>query len=189
MTHKRVLDDPCIAKALPDEPAFVLLARDPMMPALVRLWVAMRREEIANGTRPMSDLDQVTNAEAEAERAAVWRRDAKESWRRQGELPIDAVGAALGNHVNDAAVYSGFDPNLHVEPRLGDDTREALGMATMEAPVRAAPTGDFVVGQYYCEKHVHPFKAVCVYCARDRQEQVAAAQKLRDRPLNPDRHS
>lgn len=32
----------CFANAEPDEPMFVLLARDPLAPLLVRLWAAMR---------------------------------------------------------------------------------------------------------------------------------------------------
>jgi len=32
-------------KAAPDEPMFVLLARDPQAPALVRAWIAQRSEK------------------------------------------------------------------------------------------------------------------------------------------------
>jgi hypothetical protein len=34
----------CYAAAKPDEPMFVLLGRDPMAGALVRLWALMREE-------------------------------------------------------------------------------------------------------------------------------------------------
>lgn len=33
----------CLAKVGPDEPFFVLLARDPVAPVLLRLWVELRR--------------------------------------------------------------------------------------------------------------------------------------------------
>lgn len=33
----------CLAKAEPDEPYFMLLARDPMAPALVRMWCETRK--------------------------------------------------------------------------------------------------------------------------------------------------
>lgn len=32
----------CYSRAEPDEPMFVLLARDPLAPALVRIWAAWR---------------------------------------------------------------------------------------------------------------------------------------------------
>lgn len=81
--------DPCFIKAMDDEPAFVLLARDPMAPALIRLWVAARRVAIAEGARPMSDLTQVEAAEREAEYMETWRRDAEGAWRDQHSLTLD----------------------------------------------------------------------------------------------------
>lgn len=35
----------CYAKAAPDEPMFILLARDPLAPELVRLWAERRLEQ------------------------------------------------------------------------------------------------------------------------------------------------
>ena len=35
----------CYASAEPDEPLFVLLARDPLAPELVKLWALMRGKE------------------------------------------------------------------------------------------------------------------------------------------------
>jgi len=87
---KRLIEsDPCFIKAMDDEPAFVLLARDPMAPALVRLWVAARRAAIAEGGRPTSDLQQVALAELEAERMEQWRRDAEGAWRDQHSMALD----------------------------------------------------------------------------------------------------
>lgn len=87
---KRMIEsDPCFVAAMPDEPAFVLLARDPFAPALVKLWAAQRRLEIAAGTRPTSDLTQVEAAEREAEEMTAWRRDAEGAWRRQGQLDFN----------------------------------------------------------------------------------------------------
>ena len=91
MTKRLIESDPCFIKAMTDEPCFVLLARDPMAPALVRLWVAARRVAIAEGGRPMSDLSQVEAAEREAEQMEVWRRDAEGSWRDQHSLKLDAA--------------------------------------------------------------------------------------------------
>jgi hypothetical protein len=87
---KRLIEsDPCFIKAMDDEPAFVLLARDPIAPALVRLWATARRVAIAEGARPMSDLSQVEAAEREAEHMVQWRRDAEGSWRDQHRLTLD----------------------------------------------------------------------------------------------------
>ena len=85
---RRIDADPCLARAMPEEPSFILLARDPMMPALVRLWCSMRRMEVAAGTRPSSDLSQVSSAERSAEDAERWRGDADEAWRKQGQLNL-----------------------------------------------------------------------------------------------------
>lgn len=60
----------CYTKAHPDEPMFVLLARDKMAPALVREWVRQRR---AAGEDP----EKLANAEATA--------DAMEAWRARSE--------------------------------------------------------------------------------------------------------
>ena len=57
----------CYAEAAPDEPMFVLLARDPMAPAIVRRWAAHR--ELDPDTPP----EQIQEALATA--------DAMESWR------------------------------------------------------------------------------------------------------------
>lgn len=75
--------DPCLESAMPDEPMFVLLARDPNMPALVRLWSSIRRTQIAEGARPTTDLTQVEEAERLADRAVRWRADADEAWKKQ----------------------------------------------------------------------------------------------------------
>lgn len=80
--------DPCFIKAMDDEPAFVLLARDPMMPVLMRLWASQRRIAIAEGARPASDLSQVEAVEREAEEAVHWRFHADESWRKQHQLDL-----------------------------------------------------------------------------------------------------
>ena len=83
--------DPCFVKALPDEPAFVLLARDPAAPALVAQWAAFRRIEIHSGARPLSDLPQVEAAERIAHDMQTWRADADGAWRIQPGLPFPPV--------------------------------------------------------------------------------------------------
>lgn len=75
--------DRCYDAALDDEPMFVLLGRDPSAPALVRQWAAIRRVDVEAGTRPATDLKQIEEAEALAERMKAWRIDADEAWRTQ----------------------------------------------------------------------------------------------------------
>lgn len=58
----------CYAKAAPDEPMFILLARDQTAPELVRQWAAIRCK--ING-----DLENVTSAYECADAMERWRRD------------------------------------------------------------------------------------------------------------------
>lgn len=60
----------CYHNAHPDEPMFVLLARDPMAPVLVRLWADLRAHSAGNPSKV-----------AEARACAV----AMEKWRAEGE--------------------------------------------------------------------------------------------------------
>lgn len=66
----------CYVKALPDEPLFVLLARDPAASDLVEAWARIRDGMIASGERPMSDAEMVREARACAEAMREWRETA-----------------------------------------------------------------------------------------------------------------
>ena len=57
----------CYANAEPDEPMFVLLARDVRAPVLVRMWAEMSR---LKGTAP----EKVTEADQCADAMEAWRR-------------------------------------------------------------------------------------------------------------------
>jgi hypothetical protein len=56
----------CYAKALPDEPMFILLARDPIAPDLIRQWAEQRLEE-------GEDREKVDEAFACADAMDKWR--------------------------------------------------------------------------------------------------------------------
>ncbi len=71
----------CYANALPDEPMFVLLARDPTFSYLVDLWAALRLDAIKRGNRPESDKQMVAEAEECACAGSKWRRDNDGKWR------------------------------------------------------------------------------------------------------------
>lgn len=47
----------CLAKAEPDEPMFVLLARDPLAPILVRLWADLAGRGLAKGEKREEAFD------------------------------------------------------------------------------------------------------------------------------------
>ncbi len=47
----------CYANAEPDEPVFVLLARDSFAPMLVRLWAQMRHLVDPNSAKPCEAID------------------------------------------------------------------------------------------------------------------------------------
>ena len=69
----------CHAAADPDEPIFTLRARDPLAPALVRAWLAMRRV-----VRPMSaERDKARETRKRREAGAL--ADAMELWRFRKE--------------------------------------------------------------------------------------------------------
>jgi hypothetical protein len=63
----------CYAKAEPDEPMFILLARDISAPATVEKWAEYRRGLVLIDERPESDLVMVAEALDCAERMRAWR--------------------------------------------------------------------------------------------------------------------
>ncbi|MFP5250064.1 MAG: hypothetical protein ACLGP3_09585 [Acidobacteriota bacterium] len=63
----------CHDAALPDEPTFTLLARDPHAAQLVALWAALRAHCVLDGLRPESDREKVNEALRCANRMRAWR--------------------------------------------------------------------------------------------------------------------
>ena len=73
----------CHTAALPDEPTFTLLARDPHAPTLILQWVTMREASIAAGERPEEEnRDQILEARSLAEKFKRWRNYRMGAWRR-----------------------------------------------------------------------------------------------------------
>lgn len=72
----------CYANALPDEPMFVLLARDPDFQSLVTEWANRRYRAIECGDRPESDRKMVLEAWKCARDGAEWRRNNYGKWRK-----------------------------------------------------------------------------------------------------------
>jgi hypothetical protein len=71
----------CYANALPDEPMFILLARDPDFYKLVYEWCARRSNDIRCGVRPESDWPMVYEAQACATEGEKWRKENDGKWR------------------------------------------------------------------------------------------------------------
>jgi hypothetical protein len=74
-------DFDCYSNALPDEPMFILLARDPSAPKLVTDWALLRHEDIRNGWRPESDRRMVQDAIDCAKAMRKWRSENDGKWR------------------------------------------------------------------------------------------------------------
>lgn len=94
--------DRCYDAAMPDEPMFVLLARDESSPKLVRQWAAIRQSLISAGLKPESDQAQIDEALALADRMEAWRREADEAWRKQAAFDF-AEGTA--DAFRDAVIH------------------------------------------------------------------------------------
>lgn len=75
------LRDGCFHAALDDEPMFVLLARDPDAPRVIRNWAAARTEDIERGRRPASDASKVVEARRCADQMEKWRAANDGAWR------------------------------------------------------------------------------------------------------------
>jgi len=75
-------DFDCYGNALPDEPMFILLARDPNAPVLLDTLAQMRHMDILEGHRPQSDMKMVREAEYCASAMRNWRKANDGKWRR-----------------------------------------------------------------------------------------------------------
>lgn len=74
-------DFDCYHNALPGEPIFVLLARDPDFHRLVMKWARRRSQDVQCGLRPESDMDMVAEAQSCAFKGRKWRKDNNGKWR------------------------------------------------------------------------------------------------------------
>jgi hypothetical protein len=74
----------CHSNAMPDEPLFTLLARDPDFYRLVRKWAKRRARDVECGLRPVGDLQMVEEARRIASAGQRWRRVNEGLWRVLG---------------------------------------------------------------------------------------------------------
>ena len=78
----------CLDRAMPGEPTFSLLARDPSFGHMVRGWADERERAIDAGDRPADDRQQVQEARDIATAGEKWRREHLYEWRRQPHSPV-----------------------------------------------------------------------------------------------------
>lgn len=69
----------CYGNAEPDEPMFILLARDVTAPDIVEQWAIRRMNLISEGQKPESDRAMVDEARECANAMRAWRKDNRET--------------------------------------------------------------------------------------------------------------
>jgi hypothetical protein len=89
----------CHGDALPDEPLFTLLARDPQAPKLVRKWAHDRAESVGRGHAPITDAVKVAEAYELAQKMEVWRA------RRRDSNPPMVEGEGRRSPVDSLETY------------------------------------------------------------------------------------
>lgn len=88
----------CYAKAHPDEPIFTLRAKDPLAPALVRLWAHVRRVYDQAHGRPMttSDSDKYFEANQCADQMELWLAKYEFSGKRLSKMESSEICHVCG---------------------------------------------------------------------------------------------
>lgn len=90
----------CYRNALPDEPIFILLARDATAPEIVEAWSDMRLMDIEAKKKPATDLPMVEEARQCAKDMRAWRLANPFKWREPitetpASLPSSAITSVL----------------------------------------------------------------------------------------------
>lgn len=75
------------SSALPDEPIFILLARDESAPDIVVQWAMSRLQAVRDGTKPQTDIPMVREALNCAVDMVLWRIAKRGSAAGTGQLP------------------------------------------------------------------------------------------------------
>lgn len=85
----------CWAAALPDEPLFVLLARDIEAPRAIEHWADLRARRIKHGKASESDAIMIEEANRLAQEMRDWRALANEKWKTE-KPQVDTVAKSYG---------------------------------------------------------------------------------------------
>jgi hypothetical protein len=124
----------CHGNALPDEPMFTVLARDPYAPALVRRWAKQRDKDIKAGIRPRSDIPMIKEARKCAADMEKWRTENDGKWR-QKPRPWHVVLYDPRNDQWHVVVY------CHTEDEARRDAETAHAEKGLTYGVREVATG------------------------------------------------
>lgn len=135
-TKLQELRSGCFARAMDDEPMFVLLARDVTAPTQVRAWAIQRKADISMGRKPASDMAVVEEAFATADKMEAWREQNDGAWRgglfgqgtRQESIAIDAE-------------FGGTEPLVAACPIPLESWRCTRGVGH-DGPCEAVPMGE-----------------------------------------------
>jgi hypothetical protein len=85
----------CLARALPDEPFIVLLARDSCAPGALLFW-ADQRAQLGIESERRQDAQQLTDVIETAEAMEKWREDNDGKWRQQAHEPALTTALPVG---------------------------------------------------------------------------------------------
>lgn len=98
MLKRDVLKNPnsCLNKAAPDEPVFVLRAKDPLAAQTVRLWAQMNSHE--------HEHEKAMMAMKEAEEMEMWRKKNLPQYK-EGALVVDDGGGDIPAQLSKQACY------------------------------------------------------------------------------------
>lgn len=136
----------CYDNALPDEPMFVLLARDPSAPHLLQVWANERDLAIRRGERPTTDWAMVEEALKCARDMRVWRRDNEGRWRDEPRQVTRYL------HLKRQSTYRRMTGEcslqLSTEPPLKEGAVLTIYRSEIDGAWYARPTGEFNDGRF-----------------------------------------
>lgn len=89
----------CLARALPDEPFFVLLARDQTAPATIRWWSDARAQLGVEGERKQ-DAEQLSEALDTAVAMELWRLQNDGTWREEIDDRTEGMARTIASVVS-----------------------------------------------------------------------------------------
>jgi hypothetical protein len=120
----------CYANANPDEPMFILLARDPAAPHALVYWIGLRNKLIEMGLKPREDVKMLSEAAVLAGEMTSWRhrnrRPSGEQLMKEREFPgTEDELAILRRVLTRPYAKLQFDPN-DPAPRLWTEDDTAL---------------------------------------------------------------
>jgi len=133
----------CYARALPDEPMFILLARDISAPGAIRAWADLRLKM----PKAEADLSQIEEALATADSFEHWRIDHDGEWRGHPAhlpdlipTPADEISSIAGRIMGTKPLGENVQWGREQFNRLLEDAKKLAGF-TMRSDRQPGPNG------------------------------------------------